>query len=277
MPRGCCVAGVDTDGFTPKMVQVAVQSALANADPPALCPIEDGIGKYEPNIRALVQAMCSSLAGEPDTAAGQIDEARRHGRIGGIDLNLADKVVGAGANTGRAVSIEWDPVDSLTAWRFGLATATGMVPPDRLINSASPQLRAFQARAPLLYCAAAAGLRVHRRWPWRLFLAVDDRSLFIDLRFAPTPTIFPAPMPGSFARPSSARTRTRGSPRSGTCSRRARTRCRKRRCGRSSLARRRRIDPDAKLEGDAPELISAMLAAGYDQAAARWAAGLRRG
>ena len=126
------VAGIDTDHFTPKMVQVAVQSALANADPPALCPIEDGIGKYEPNIRALVQAMCSSLAGEPDIAAGQIDDARRRGRIGGIDLNLADKVVGAGANTARAVSIEWDPVDSLTAWRFGLATATGMVPPDRL-------------------------------------------------------------------------------------------------------------------------------------------------
>ena len=36
--------------------------------------------------------------------------------------------------TGRAATIEWEPVDSLTAWRFGLATATGMVPPDRLIN-----------------------------------------------------------------------------------------------------------------------------------------------
>ena len=43
------VAGVDTDRFTPKMVQVAVQSALANADPPALCPLEDGIRKYDPS------------------------------------------------------------------------------------------------------------------------------------------------------------------------------------------------------------------------------------
>ena len=105
------VAGVDTDRFTPKMVQVAVQSALANADPPALCPIEDGIRKYDPGVRALVQAMCASLAGEPETAAAQIDDARRHGRIGGIDLALAEKVVGAGADTGRAVTIEWDPVD----------------------------------------------------------------------------------------------------------------------------------------------------------------------
>src|SRR5678815_1615547 len=88
------VAGVDTDRFTPKMIQVAVQSALANADPPALCPLQDGIRKYDGGVRALVQAMCSSLAGEPETASAQIDDARRHGRIGGIDLTLAEKVVG---------------------------------------------------------------------------------------------------------------------------------------------------------------------------------------
>ena len=105
------VSGVDTDRFTPKMVQVAVQSALANADPPALCPIEDGIRKYDAGVRALVQAMCSSLAGEPETASAQIDDARRFGRIGGIDLALAQKVVGAGADTGQAATIEWDPVD----------------------------------------------------------------------------------------------------------------------------------------------------------------------
>ena len=51
-----CGSGVDTDRFTPKMVQVAVQAALATADPPALCPIESGISKYDRNIRALVQA-----------------------------------------------------------------------------------------------------------------------------------------------------------------------------------------------------------------------------
>ena len=94
------VAGVDTDRFTPKMVQVGVQSALANGDPPALCPIEQGIRKYDPRVHALVSAMCASLSGEPESASAQIDDARRHGRIGGIDLTLAEKVVGAGADTG---------------------------------------------------------------------------------------------------------------------------------------------------------------------------------
>src|SRR5439155_11568884 len=131
------VAGVDTDRFTPKMVQVGVQSALANSDPAALCPLESGIQKNDPAVRALVQAMCASLAGQPDQASAMIDQARRFGRIGGADLALAEKVVGAGAN-GRASTIEWEPVDSLNRWRFGHATRTGMLPPARPASPAPP-------------------------------------------------------------------------------------------------------------------------------------------
>jgi hypothetical protein len=70
------VAGVDTDRFTPKMVQVGVQSALANSDPAALCPLEEGIRKYDPGIRALVQSMCASLAGEPEQAGSEAPTSR---------------------------------------------------------------------------------------------------------------------------------------------------------------------------------------------------------
>src|SRR5437868_9079553 len=108
------VAGVDTDRFTPKMVQVAVQSALASADPSALCPLQPGIRKYDQNIKALVQAMCASLAGDPESAAAQIDYARRFGRIGGVDLALAQEVAGA-AGSGEAATIEWNPGDQVTA------------------------------------------------------------------------------------------------------------------------------------------------------------------
>ena len=47
MPRGCWSPGVDTDRFTPKMVQVAVQSALANSDPAGHVPADraDGQGR----------------------------------------------------------------------------------------------------------------------------------------------------------------------------------------------------------------------------------------
>ena len=262
------IAGVDTDRFTPKMVQVAVQSALANGDPPALCPIQDGIGKYDSKVRALVQAMCSALAGEPETASAQIDDARRRGRIGGIDLALAQKVVGA-AGTGRAATIEWEPVDSLTAWRFGLAAATGMLPPDRLLTSASPQLRAFQARSPLLTAQQrlssaliAAGLGVF-----------SSQSL-IDLYSAIYDLTDPSDLSGTDA----------WQVRQAFVGRDTETRIAAIRKllaigkgglekeGARALAARAAtlVTPDAKLGDDAPELISAMLSAGYDEAAARW-------
>jgi len=263
------VADVDSDRFTPKLTQVGVQSALANADPPALCPLEPGIRKYEAGIRALVSAMCESLAGEPESAAAQIDDARRRGRIGGIDLLLAQKVVGAGANTGRSVTIEWDPVDQLTAWRFGLATATGMVPPDRLIKPASTQLRAFQARAPLLSpserlasAQIAAGLGVFSSQSMiDLYSAIYDSTDASDLpntdawqvRLAFVGKDRDAKL-GAFrkllagAKDPLAREATRAM------------------LGRAASL----IAPDPKLEADAPDLVASMLAAGFDRAAERW-------
>ena len=269
------VAGVDTDRFTPKMVQVAVQSALASADPPALCPIEDGIRKYDPGIRALVQAMCSSLAGEPETAAAQIDDARRHGRIGGIDLTLAEKVVGTGANTGRAVTIEWEPVDHLTAWRFGLATATGMAVPDRLLGDASPQLRAFQARAPLLtpqqrlesaYFAAGLGVFSSQSMV-DLYSAIYDSTDPDDLASSDAWQLRQAFVGKDQAAKVAAIRRLLDGGKDPL----------QKEARRALVARAASlIEPDPDLQNDAPDLISAMLAAGYDRAAARWAPAVRR-
>jgi hypothetical protein len=268
------VAGVDVDDFTPKMFQVAVQSALANADPSGLCPLQEGIRDHEKAIFPLVDAMCASLSGEPESAAAQIDTARRRGRIGGIDLALAQKVVGAGSDTGRAVTIEWDPVDRLSSWRYGLASATGMTLPDRLIRSAAPQLRAWQARAPLLSpqerldsARVATGLGVFSSQSlidlysliydatdadqlsetdaWQLRLAFVGRGR--DARMAALRRVWAigdGPLDREASRALAARAASR-------------------------------IAPDAALEQDAPDLIASMLAAGYDREAARWVPVLR--
>ena len=143
------VSSIDTDTFTPKMVQVAAQVALANSDPSGLCAIENALAKVEPKMAPLVSAMCASLAGESERAAADIERARRRGRGNPIDIALAAKVVGAGANTARATTIEWEPVNVLSAWRYGLSTATAMMPPERLINAAAPQVRGWLARAPM--------------------------------------------------------------------------------------------------------------------------------
>ncbi len=144
------VAGVDVADFTDKMTQVAVQTALATADPAGLCPLRERIATAERRIAPAVQAMCAALEGEANAAAAQIEQLRRRGQMSGIDHVLADKVVGAGEGTGRAVTVEWEPVEQLTAWRFGLSAATGLNPPERLFERAPARLRAWQARAPLL-------------------------------------------------------------------------------------------------------------------------------
>lgn len=145
------VQSVDVDQFTPKMFEVAMQASLANADPAGLCPLVESALEVskEPAWRA-ARAVCSALAGESAQASAQIDGVRSKGPGRGIDGLLAEKVVGAGGNTRRAVVIEWDNVTTLTAWRYGLATATGLAIPDRLMATTGAHVRAWQARAPLL-------------------------------------------------------------------------------------------------------------------------------
>jgi hypothetical protein len=262
------VDGVDTDRFTPKMVQVGVQTALANADAAALCPLENDIRQDDPHIHQLVQAMCAALAGDPDSASAQIDDARRHGRIGGIDLALAQKVVGA-AGSARAATIDWDPVDSLTAWRFGLSAATGMMPPGRLMNSASPQLRAFAARAPLFSpqqrldsALIAAGLGVFSSQSLvDLYSSIYDSTDPSDLPSTDAWQLRQAFVGKDEQTRLSAIRHLLSIGKAGA----------QKEAARALVARAASlVKPDAKLAKDAPDLISAMLAAGYDRAAAAW-------
>ncbi len=265
------VAGVDTDRFSPKMVQVAVQSALANADPAGLCPLTEQMGRVEATVLPLVQAMCSALAGEPASAAAQIDSARRRGKIGGIDLVLAQKVVGAASDTGRAVTVEWEPVEALNAWRFGLSAGTGMSPPERLVERSSPQLRAWHARAPLV--ALQSRLESARI---AAGLGVFSSQALIDLYSL----IYDATDPNELSGTDAWQLRLAFAGRTQTIRLNAMRRLWEREGGslereasRAMLAAAAaRVVPDAALQEDAPELIASMLAGGLDREAAEWSA-----
>ena len=265
------VSGIDVRDFTPKMYQVGVQSALANADPSAMCPLEDGLDKVERQVLPLIRAMCASLSGAGEEAAADIDSARRRGRIGGIDLALADKVVGAGADTSRAATIEWEQANQLTAWRFGLATATGMTPPQNLIDGASPRVRAWQARAPILSAESrlpsariAAGLGVFSSQALiDLYSMVYDATDPSDLGQSDAWQVRLAMVGRDLDTRLAAMRRLWGSSTDSV----------EREAGRALLGRAAsRVAPDPDLEADAPDLIASMLAAGYDRQAARWAA-----
>src|SRR3546814_10197024 len=44
--------------------------------------------------------------------------------ISNFDVLLAERVLGATGAGRRSTTIEWDNIDRLTSWRFGMATAT---------------------------------------------------------------------------------------------------------------------------------------------------------
>jgi hypothetical protein len=145
------VQSVDVSSYTPAMVQVALDTALATADPAALCPlIVPGRALGDQPVWRMADAMCAALAGEAARATSLIDQARGRGGAGGADLLLAEKVIGAGTDTRRAVSVQWDEVERITPWRFGLASATGLEIPERLMNDAGPRMQAWLARAPMV-------------------------------------------------------------------------------------------------------------------------------
>jgi hypothetical protein len=145
------VQSVDVDKFTPRMFSVAVQTALATGDPAALCPlVQPGRAVSDEQIWPLADAMCAALEGDAARASQLIDQARGRSGGGGIDILLAEKVIGAGLNTRRAVTIQWEGVSELNSWRFGMASATGLEIPKPLLDRAGPTVRAWQARAPMI-------------------------------------------------------------------------------------------------------------------------------
>jgi hypothetical protein len=144
------VESVDVENYTPRMIEAASETALATADPAALCPlVGPARSMSQDQVWTLADGMCAALEGEAARAGAIIDQMRdRNGQS--IDIQLAEKVVGAGAETRRAAELHWEGVGQVTPWRFGLASATGAVIPANLIDNAGPRIQAWLARAPMV-------------------------------------------------------------------------------------------------------------------------------
>lgn len=146
------VQSVDTSRASPALRSAALQTYLANADPAGICPHVPAM-VYAPGhdrVWELAQAMCNALEGESGSASALIERAQRRGIAPAIDITLAEKVVGSGFEGRRSTRIEWDNVDRLTPWRFGLATATGVTVPDRLWPTATPAMRGWAVQATMI-------------------------------------------------------------------------------------------------------------------------------
>lgn len=263
------VQRVDSNRYTPKLYAVAMQTALANSDPAALCPLLSGArAASDAPGWVLAAAICDGLEGESATASAQMDVARANRITNDFDILLAARVVGAGA-TGRSVPVEWEGAGRLSAWRFGLAGVVGQQVPEPLYDAAGRQVDGWRARTPTIALAdrIAPAMRAAA-------MGVLSNATLVDLYSARYPELEPFELSGSpFARLRSAYVRTDfgermaalralwdedGAPdRYPTLILTARA---------AAL-----IPPDSDYAGDAVDLIASMLSTGLDRNAARWA------
>jgi hypothetical protein len=144
------VQSVDYDRASPRLVAAAQQTYLANADPAGLCAyVPAGLAHGDEQAWRLASAICSGLSGEAGPAGWAIGRVRSSGRIANFDILLAERVLGATGSGRRSTTIEWDNVDRLTSWRFGMATATAVPVPEALRAAAPANMKGWTVLAPM--------------------------------------------------------------------------------------------------------------------------------
>jgi hypothetical protein len=144
------VQSVDYDRASPRLVQAAQQVYLANADPTGLCPyVPAGLAHGDEQSWRLAAGICAGLSGEAGPAGWAMSRVRSSGKIANFDILLAERVLGASVSGGRSITIQWDNVDRLTSWRFGMATATATPIPAELRGKAGAAMRAWTVLAPM--------------------------------------------------------------------------------------------------------------------------------
>jgi hypothetical protein len=145
------VQGVDVERCSPRLRRVAIESALATSDPQGLCPLPDGSEQVGGQPAwPMIRAICATFAGDTATANATIGRGPPNDSI---DHPLAERLVAAGGGGRRDVQVDWTAVDTLTDWRFGLASALGLAIPQNLLDSAPAWYDAWLARAPMLSAA----------------------------------------------------------------------------------------------------------------------------
>lgn len=151
------VQDVDTGNYSPALVDAAFDAYVATADFTGLCPtiaIQGG-ARDDPQWDA-ARAICTAFRGEGAAALSQLDRALSRGAMPRVDVLLAQKYAGAAGKARRAVKIEWDGVKDMTPWRYGLALAVGVQPPEGLLRDAGARYDYIAATAPMLGLTARA-------------------------------------------------------------------------------------------------------------------------
>ncbi len=145
------VQDVDTGNYTPDLTKAAFDSYIATADITGVCPaVSIQGGTLSGPEWDAVKAICTAFQGDPGAGLTQLDRMVWKGTMPKIDLLLAQKYAGAAGKARRAVTIEWDNVNDMTPWRYGMAIAVGLQPPAALMKNAGARYDYVAATAPMV-------------------------------------------------------------------------------------------------------------------------------
>lgn len=145
------VQDIDTANWSPELTQEALAAYLGSGDITGACPAVRLQGSQRQDGEWVMwQAICNAYAGESALAATQLDRALFRGAAPRVDVLLARRFAGAAGRGQRGVNIEWQGVDELNPWRFGLANAVGEPLPEGLLDAA------LKARGGAYYARSGA-------------------------------------------------------------------------------------------------------------------------
>ncbi|PEQ11451.1 hypothetical protein B2G71_16595 [Novosphingobium sp. PC22D] len=171
------VQDIDTGDYSPALTAAAFDTYVEAGDMTGICPVMTTNTAARDDAKwDAARSICSAFRGSSSEALRQLDRSLSRGTMPRVDVLLAQKYAGAAGKTRRAVTIEWNDVDSITPWRYGLATAVGVEPPAALMKEASPRYRSLIALAPgasLQRRAAAAD--------WAAGVGVLSSTAMVDL------------------------------------------------------------------------------------------------
>jgi hypothetical protein len=142
---------VDTVNWNPALTAAAIDAYVGTADIVGACPavrLQGGV--REDATWRMLQGICNAYAGEGARARTDLNRIRSRGQAEPIDVLLAQRFAGAAGQGRGAVDIRWDGVDALTPWRFALANAVGEDVPENLLSGAGAYYERVSATAPML-------------------------------------------------------------------------------------------------------------------------------
>lgn len=145
------VQDVDTANYSPALTQAALDAYIATGDFTGMCPVialQGGARDDKP--WQVLSAVCDAFAGDASRSMASLDRLTYYGAMPRIDMLLAQKYAGSAGKARRAVTIEWDKVTDMTPWRYAMTTAVGLQPPAALMKDVGLSYAFQAATAPAL-------------------------------------------------------------------------------------------------------------------------------